>query len=354
MEKVSIVIPIFNTPELYFRKCIESILSQSYQTFEVILFDDGSSNGVELLCDEYANSDKRIRVIHNKNIGFSAARNKGTEFVSGTWLIYLDPDDWWEKNTLEVLCEKMKNDKLDLLFFSYFDEYENGQSRKRKFWKEKRQKYCLLTNEEIRNIRIGMLDESISVAPGCFGSACMQMISISFVRQNSISFKENIYKSEDLIYQLEILDKVGKVGALEYPLYHYRHHNISACNNYNPNIEIIAEEVNKELLVFCKEHDETFQNAMRFYMMKNYLNILRLNYFHSLNNKSWKEKRKSWKSFVNNGNTFFDLKQENWRKIYRWRKIWGIFFIVSFRLKSFVLLRFIYKFLYSNRERKKI
>ena len=162
MEKVSIVVPVYNTSLEQFRMCVESIRKQTYTNYEVILVDDGSGNGVENLCDEYVQRDRRFHVLHQPNCGLSGARNRGTDLADGKWLIYLDPDDWWEPDTLELLCEKMERDMLDVLFFSYFDCYENKGQVERRCWKKPGQEYTFLTDKQKRNLQMGMLDESVA------------------------------------------------------------------------------------------------------------------------------------------------------------------------------------------------
>ncbi len=342
MEKVSIVVPVYNTSLEQFRMCVESIRKQTYTNYEVILVDDGSGNGVENLCDEYVQRDRRFHVLHQPNCGLSGARNRGTDLADGKWLIYLDPDDWWEPDTLELLCEKMERDMLDVLFFSYFDCYENKSQVERRCWKKPGQEYTFLTDKQKRNLQMGMLDESVAELPGCFGSACMQMVRLETVRKAGLRFKENLRKTEDLPYELELLENPVKAAVLDRSFYHYRHHGKSVCNFYNPKITEILGEVNHELLGFVRNRDEAYKSALRYYMMKNYISILRLNYFHSLNQVSWRERKKTWKDFLKPSRDWSFLQEEKTKNIFKKRKAYGILFFVTFRLKSFELLRLSY------------
>ena len=124
--KLSIIIPIYNV-EQYLRKCIDSVLNQDYSDYEIILVDDGSTDGSGAICDEYAspsfvNSLTRsvvIKVIHQKNGGLSTARNAGIKAARGTYLCFVDSDDYWEPNVLGGLMEQIERDKLDVLRFDY-------------------------------------------------------------------------------------------------------------------------------------------------------------------------------------------------------------------------------------------
>lgn len=100
--KISCIVPIYNV-EIYLRKCIDSILAQTFKDFELILVDDGGTDKCPEICDEYQRIDSRIRVIHKKNGGLSDARNAGIEIASGKYLIFIDSDDYIDKNMFEIL-----------------------------------------------------------------------------------------------------------------------------------------------------------------------------------------------------------------------------------------------------------
>ena len=93
IDKVSIIVPVYNI-ENYIRVCVESILAQTYESFELILVDDGSKDNSGILCDEYAAIDSRVKVIHKENGGVSSARNTGLQQAKGKWIMYVDGDDW--------------------------------------------------------------------------------------------------------------------------------------------------------------------------------------------------------------------------------------------------------------------
>ena len=93
MPKVSIIVPVYNT-EKYLARCIDSILAQTFTDFELILVNDGSKDNSGKICDEYAQKDSRIVVIHKENGGVSSARNKGIDVAQGEWISFVDSDDW--------------------------------------------------------------------------------------------------------------------------------------------------------------------------------------------------------------------------------------------------------------------
>lgn len=98
---ISVIVPVYKV-EPYLRKCVDSILAQTYQNLEIILVDDGSPDGCPAICDEYAKVDQRVKVIHKANGGLSDARNAGMDAVSGDYLMFVDSDDW-------ISCDHVEN-----------------------------------------------------------------------------------------------------------------------------------------------------------------------------------------------------------------------------------------------------
>lgn len=112
-DKISIVVPVYNT-EKYLKRCIDSILGQSHSNIEVILVDDGSTDESGRICDEYAQKDIRVQVIHQKNGGQSVARNVGLKYISGDYIGFVDSDDWIHKNMYSYLLTILKNTNSDV------------------------------------------------------------------------------------------------------------------------------------------------------------------------------------------------------------------------------------------------
>ena len=100
MPKVSVIVPVYKV-ESYLRKCVDSILGQSFSDFEVILVDDGSPDNCGAICDDYATRDQRVKVIHKINGGLSDARNVGLDAAIGQYICFVDSDDWIEQDLLK-------------------------------------------------------------------------------------------------------------------------------------------------------------------------------------------------------------------------------------------------------------
>ena len=115
--KISIIIPVYNV-EFYLTDCIESLRSQVYKDFEVLLINDGSFDSSGKICDEYAIKDERIRVFHKKNEGVSSARNLGLIEAKGEWICFVDSDDWIEPNTLSSIFP-IGDNEIDFVQFGF-------------------------------------------------------------------------------------------------------------------------------------------------------------------------------------------------------------------------------------------
>ena len=117
---ISIIVPVYDV-EPYLRKCIDSILIQSYRDLEIILVDDGSPDNCGAICDEYAEKDKRIKVIHKKNGGLSDARNAGLDIATGEYIGFVDSDDWVMPDMYEYLYKAVKEYDADMSVCGYYD-----------------------------------------------------------------------------------------------------------------------------------------------------------------------------------------------------------------------------------------
>ena len=157
--RVSVVIPVYNV-ERFLNEFVDSFLNQTYSDFEIILVDDGSTDGSGKLCDDYLSVDNRIKVIHRENGGLSAARNTGMDAATGDYIYFLDSDDYIESVTFEHLVHTAKTDDADIVFFDGYIFYTDceddgntyGYTRKKHYQTDTGKTVLeeLLINEEYR------------------------------------------------------------------------------------------------------------------------------------------------------------------------------------------------------------
>lgn len=127
MPKISIIVPVYNV-EKYLEKCVRSILAQTFTDFELILVDDGSPDSSGAMCDQFAEQDQRVKVIHKENGGLSDARNAGIEIATGEYLGFVDSDDYIADDMYELLYTNIVKEDADLSICGIYDVYE-GKSQ---------------------------------------------------------------------------------------------------------------------------------------------------------------------------------------------------------------------------------
>lgn len=342
MIKISIIVPVYNIPEVYFKQSMDAIRAQTYSDYEVLLIDDGSNNGVEKLCDQYSKIDKRFQVIHQENKGVSSARNIGIRRASGKWLICLDPDDWWENTLLEILNKQIEieQDDLDLIAFSYYRESENSTTPIYAFSDQCKKK-------EIGNIQLrermqrGLLDENTRYVKSYLGSPWIQIVRKDLVLNNKIYFDETLKQSEDALWGMYLLQYAKKIVVLNLPLYHYRIYNSSTYMRYNQDLKEQLDCVNRKWKIFGVQYSKKmwYWDAYEIWLMKSYMRILKRDFFHPQNLKTGEEKKQEWCKFFEKYKTFQALKHVNIKKLYNSRKIYVIFYIFACKLPSFEITK---------------
>ena len=129
MVKISVIVPVYNT-EAYLSRAIDSILAQSFEDFELILIDDGSTDSSSTICDDYCGKDSRVRVVHNENQGVSAARNCGIDMATGDWVTFIDSDDYVLPEYLQNLYDNSQKYNSDFVMTGIVRVHENNPDDK--------------------------------------------------------------------------------------------------------------------------------------------------------------------------------------------------------------------------------
>lgn len=213
--KFSVIIPIYNS-EKYLSECIESVLHQSYQDFELILVNDGSTDRSSEICENYAGTDSRIRVYHQSNAGVSTARNEGLKSASGDWILFLDSDDLLNCHTLNYIHQVISlNGDIDLIQFDLTRERCDASDK------------TDICNCSLTYHLPGEYCEKVRYNVCAGGSA----IKTSILRNNSISFDTSLELAEDQVFMFRVMQVAQLCCKIPLPLYYYRHNTSSATNN---------------------------------------------------------------------------------------------------------------------------
>lgn len=205
---ISIIIPMYNS-EATIQRCINSILAQTYENFEVILIDDGSVDNTYQLCHEkYEVNDSRIVLKKmDKNSGVSAARNLGLKFAKGELIQFVDSDDFIRPNMLEIMVAAMQG--YDIIISGYFNKFDN-QSIKINYSCDKR-----LNIEEFKD-QFYLLYKNLLL-----NVVWNKLYVRKILMDNQITFQEDVFIGEDLIFNLQYYSYCKRIRMIEEPLYYY-------------------------------------------------------------------------------------------------------------------------------------
>lgn len=211
---ITIIVPVYNAKK-YLRDCIESILSQTYHNLEIILIDDGSTDGSEKFVDDYAKSDKRIKVVHQKNMGLSDARNTGLKHATSKYITFVDSDDRIEPNMIENLFNALIDSQADIAICSFKEIYPNSKT---KGFSHNYPKQVFTTEQALAN----MLQEN-----GFMVSATMKLFPTNYFK--GIKFPvDKLHEDVGTTYKL--IMEAKKIVFIPNEYYVYVHHNNSIIN----------------------------------------------------------------------------------------------------------------------------
>lgn len=242
--KISIIVPVYDV-ELYLQRCLDSIVNQTYQNLEIILVDDGSPDNCGIICDRYAAQDKRIKVIHQSNMGLSAARNKGLDTATGNYIGFVDSDDWIETDMFEYMLNNAMKYHADIVVCGRTEVYHNHQCHIA--WKQE----IILNREEA----IGFLLED---------SMLQNYLCDKLWRQElfgKIRFPEG-RNYEDIAITYQLFEKAEKIVCLPECKYFYLQRNNSIVQNKTLNNAVAYYTALLERYLYLQKHYPQFQEKM--------------------------------------------------------------------------------------------
>ena len=212
--KISVIVPVYNA-EKYLRRCIDSILNQTFTDFEVLLINDGSTDSSGVICDEYAKQDSRVRVFHKENGGVSSARNVGIQNMKGEYSIHCDSDDWIKVNMLDVLYNQAMISRADVIICDYYS------SKKDTYIRIVQNPTTLDAKGVCRDILLGKLH----------GSTWNKLVKSNLIIKNKIKFNEQISYCEDVLFNVQLLLTNPSVFYVNKALYVYNQISGSITNS---------------------------------------------------------------------------------------------------------------------------
>lgn len=213
--EISVIIPVYKT-EQYLNECVDSVLNQTFQNFEIILVNDGSPDDSGLICDAYKQKDNRIKVFHKKNGGQSSARNLALSYVIGTYVFFLDSDDVLHPNAFKILLDKMDLYHVDIIAYSfdYIDEKSNPIN-------------CFIKSDydhDVIHTGADFLNRFTII-----GAMCMYFYRTDFLLKKQLKMLEGIYR-EDEDFVVRAISFCECIVSISDKIYKYRK-NLNSTTN---------------------------------------------------------------------------------------------------------------------------
>lgn len=211
MEKISIIIPIYNA-SAYLEQCINSVLLQNYDNYELILINDGSTDGSLNICEKYKKNNPKIILINHENAGVSIARNSGLDKVTGSRIMFVDADDYLLPNAIHTLVNRLQSTNADLVLANSF-EFNN---------KNKYLKYNFK-----KSLFFNFFDSIKHFALWGY------LFPTHLIKKHNIRFIQDLAYSEDRVFILQLAKYCKSIAYENTPIYVYRLHKTSACASKN-------------------------------------------------------------------------------------------------------------------------
>lgn len=272
--KLSIIIPIYNC-EKYLKRCLDSLLSQTFTDYEVIMVNDGSTDNSVSICNIYIEKDKRFKLVQKQNGGLSSARNMGLEKASGEYFFFIDPDDWIDKDYFEKCISDIVANDVDVLFTPYVREYKNRVLSaellpKKIIWRD-----VTVENNFVLRRLIGMVgfEKNKPARIDNFNTAWGKFYRSSLFK--SLRFVDTeLIRAEDLWFNILVFKKVNSYEYYPRVNYHYFKENQSSITKTKGSdifkqYSLLYEMINKEIRDgdYSDDYREALNNRIIFQLI---------------------------------------------------------------------------------------
>lgn len=230
MKLVSVIVPVYNV-EKYLTECVDSLLRQTYKNLEIILVDDGSNDSSGRICDRYAQTDPRVKVIHKENSGLGFARNSGLEVATGEFVTFIDSDDRADKDLVELLMKGIEEAAADTCIGGFQRVTENGEVNHREVYRSEVFRKRFVYDK--------LFARMLGSAPDSHDAIRMSvwnvLYSMEIIRKHNIRFpSERVFISEDIIWDSEYYKYAECVKVIDSAAYNYRITPGSLTQKYKP------------------------------------------------------------------------------------------------------------------------
>lgn len=249
-ELFSVIIPVYNVSNKLLERCVDSVIKQSYKNIEIIIVDDGSKKEIAEKCDSYLLVDRRIKVIHQNNKGLCGARNIGQINSNGTWIMFLDGDDWIEKNTIETIKKNIVKN-IDIICFDFYTDLPNKvlRSNHKNFISYGK---IYSTEGELKFIK----KMCLNFYAECCSSWC-KAYRKDFLTYNNLFHDEKLKQgAEDIDFSYRVFSCECQMMFIEEYLYHYMFNSDSITRKFIENNQYLAVDCLNKVRKMINDNDE--------------------------------------------------------------------------------------------------
>ena len=319
MLKISVIVPIYNMEKLM-RKCLDSILAQTFTDYECLLIDDGSKDGSPTICDEYAAKDARFKAFHKPNGGLSDARNYGIERAQGDYTIFFDPDDWVDKDCLKDLYAKAQETDADMVICDYY----NQDLYQIKYVKQ--EPTSLFHYDALKD----MIVDKIS------GFTWNKLLKRDLYSRFDLQYIVGMYGCEDQYTMCKLLKNNIRIAYLPQAYYHYMHYGQDSLSRHYDETTYQHDLRIRDLFVEIVKEEENLKriawNRLSLYIVARAFKYGR-EYFSNLH---FKGTFNSFKNLIWASEMSFIIKIPAYLSCYGGYRLWNKLFWTGFRVKQFI------------------
>lgn len=234
---ISIIVPVYNV-EQYISQCLDSIICQTYKNIQILCVNDGTKDSSRKIICKYMKQDSRIELIDQENSGLSAARNTGLANVCGKYVMFVDSDDWIDKDTCEIAVKTAEKYTADVVFWCYVREFENEAKEKHFFWDNEHIFNENETKVSLHRRLCGMTDEELKHPDHANAiETAWGKLYLADIAKKHRFVDTKIIGTEDALYNLYVFGDVKKAVYIDRCMNHYRKNNVkSLTSRYNPHL----------------------------------------------------------------------------------------------------------------------
>lgn len=266
---ISVIVPIYNAQE-YLDECIQSIIYQSYKELEILLIDDGSTDNSPQICEKYSAEDSRVIYVRKQNGGVSSSRNLGLDMAQGEYVVFVDADDYLEKDIVQHAFNVMEQDSSELVVWNAIEV--NGDKLKcckpiSKQPGNKEEIYASLISNYHDKFYMG---DYIRAVWG-------KMLRLDVIKNNNIKFDEQLYIGEDAIFLIQYLSHINRINNMNEYGYFYRILSSSAVRRHKADLL-------QQSIIQLKSYKSIIGNKNNNSLINTSLCVFQWNIFHSLVN----------------------------------------------------------------------